>query len=114
MNQGTRLQVIVLKISKDNELKKHELYHIRDYLRENYTVVSFSYGSPKNSIRKTLENLFQKNLVHSPITMICEITDVFIDKNKIIVGELINHCEKKQAQKFVKTFDAGIKKLSGA
>lgn len=113
MNSGARYQIVVLKVYPNKDLKVKELDTIKQYLVDNYRVLAFCYGSPKNSLNKTVSIMLEKNLIFSPKTTIQEIISTFVNKGTITYGEITDFCTSQQAKKFNETVSKGLKKIVG-
>jgi hypothetical protein len=114
MNNGARYQIIVLKVHPNKELKVKELDAVKQYLQANYHLLTFCYGSPKNSLRKTLDSMLEKNLIFSPKNTLTDMMDIFVERGMSTYGEIIDYCTQKQARKFNETVSKGIKRVFGA
>lgn len=113
MNSGARYQIIVLKVYPDKDLKVKELETVRQYLCSNYKVLTFCYGSSKNSVVKTIEKMFEKKLLFSPKNTIFETVSVFVNNKACTYGDIIDYCSSQQSKKFNETVSKGLKRLVG-
>ncbi len=113
MNSGARYQIIVLKVYPDKDLKVKELETVRQYLGSNYKLLTFCYGSPKNSLKKTLDSMLDKKLIFSPKNTLTDMIDTFVKQDVSTYGEIIDYCTRQQAKKFNETVRKGIKKVLG-
>lgn len=113
MNSGARYQIIVLKVYPDKDLKVKELETVRQYLGSNYKLLTFCYGSSKNSLTKTVNDMLDKNLLFSPHNTLQEIVDAFVCHKASTYGELIDYCSRQQAKKFNETVSKGLQKIVG-
>jgi len=113
MNSGARYQIIVLKVHPNKELKVKELDSVKQYLQANYHLLTFCYGSPKNSLKKTLDSMLDKKLIFSPKNTLTDMIDTFVKQDVSTYGEIMDYCTRQQAKKFNETVSKGIKKVLG-
>lgn len=89
---GKRLEIVVLQIKRNKYSGLTELYQLQEYFKikknENYEVVGFTYGSPKNSLVKLCKLYLDNNLLHNPLKTLYEITLVFIETKKVSSAEV--------------------------
>lgn len=86
VSSGSRYQVIILKVKRNDENAVKELIYLQDYFKSvgnKFELVGSFYGRKSNLLPRITTYFLDKDFVVNPLKSLYDINKMFIDKHKV-------------------------------